>query len=189
MRILGIQTSPNKEGLTSTAAQRALEGARKAGAETELVHLRRLKIEACRACEEGWGRCRREGLCIIEDDMRPAWEKIEQADAVVISTPVYFGEVSEVTKSFLDRLRRCRVGPREWKLDGKPALCIAAPGGGGRGGPTTLVQLDRYLERFGMPPFDWLIVTRRNRSYQLAAAERAGEALVAFVGEQATKRG
>jgi len=106
---------------------------------------------------------------------------------VVIGTPVYFGEVSEVTKSFFDRLRRCRMGPREWKLGEKPTLCVAAPGGGGRGGPTTLVELDRYLDRFAMPPFDWLILTRRNRDYQLAACEKAGEALVGFVKERAAK--
>lgn len=185
MKVLGIQTSPNTDGLTATVAVEALEGAKSAGAEIELVHLKQLKIESCRQCENGWGRCRREGMCIIEDDLEGVRDKMRAADALVISTPVYFGDVSEVTKSFFDRLRRCE---RHWTgeswVKGTPVLEIAAAGGGGGGGPTCLVSMERYFGVIGLPVFDGIIVTRRNRDYKIAAAKAAGAALVAWTKEQ-----
>jgi multimeric flavodoxin WrbA len=186
VKVLAIQTSPNTDGLTATIAASALEGAKSAGAEIELVHLKQLKIESCRQCENGWGRCRREGMCIIEDDLESVREKMRAADALVLSTPVYFGDVSEVTKNFLDRLRRCeRHWPGESPIKGTPVLSIAAAGGGGGGGPTCLVALDRYFGVIGLPVFDSVIVTRRSRDYKIAAAKAAGAALVAWAKEQA----
>ena len=152
MRVLGIQTSPNADGLTATIAASALEGAQSAGAETELVHLKELKIESCRQCEDGWGRCRREGMCVIEDDLEGLRDKMRTGDALVLSTPVYFGDVSEVTKNLLDRLRRCeRNWPGESLVEGTPVLAIAAAGGGGGGGPTCLVAMERYFGVIGLP--------------------------------------
>lgn len=184
LKIIGIQTSPNEDGLTATMARMALDGAAAAGAQVELVHLRKLNLEACRQCENGWGRCRREGLCIIEDDFESVRQRIGAANAVVVSTPVYFGDVSEVAKSFLDRLRRCEIHTKDSALKGTPVLSIAAAGGGGGGGPTCLVSLERYYGVLGWPVFDGLIVTRRSREYMLLATRAAGEKLVGHVAEQ-----
>ncbi|UCH34636.1 MAG: flavodoxin family protein, partial [Armatimonadota bacterium] len=107
MKVIAIQTSPNEDGLTATMAQMALDGAKAAGAETELIHLCGASIEACRQCENGWGLCRSEGRCVIEDDFEDLRRRIGEAGAVVISTPVYFGDLSEAAKCFFDRLRRC----------------------------------------------------------------------------------
>ena len=93
MRILVMQGSPRKDGLTASMAKEALSGAESAGAQTELIHLCELELEACRACDEdGWGRCRRESLCVIEDDMEQLRDKMAGADGIVLSTPVYFGD-------------------------------------------------------------------------------------------------
>jgi len=178
MKVIAIQTSPNEDGLTATIAQMALDGAKAAGAGTELIHLCNANLEACRQCENGWGRCRREGLCVIEDDFEGLRQRMGAADALVISTPVYFGDVSEVTKVFMDRLRRCELHTQESALKGTAVLSIAAAGGGGGGGPTTLVSLERYYAVLGWPVFDSMIVTRRSREYMLAAARAAGEKLV-----------
>ena len=185
MKVVGIQTSPNEDGLTATITQMALDGAAAAGAETELIHLRKANIEACRQCENGWGRCRREGLCIIEDDLEDVRRRLGAATAIVVSTPVYFGDVSEVTKSFFDRLRRCERHTEDSALKGTPVLSIAAAGGGGGGGPTTLVNLERYYAVLGWPVFDGMIVTRRSREYMLVAARAAGQKLVRHVEGQA----
>jgi len=177
MRILVMQASPNEDGLTASMAKEAMAGAQAAGATTELLHLRKLKLEACRACEDGWGKCRRESLCIIE--------KMAQADAVILSTPVYFGDVAEVVKNFFDRLRRCeRAGPADPRVEGRWMLGIAAAGGGGGGGPSCLVSMDRYYAHLGLQMFDQMIVTRRSREYMLPAARQAGERLVRYVEEQ-----
>ncbi len=185
MRILVLQASPNEDGLTATMAKEAMEGAKAAGAETELVHLKTMKLEACLACDDGWGRCRRESLCVIEDDLEAVRTKMSDADGIVLSTPVYFGEAAEVVKNFFDRLRRCeRAGPADPRVEGKWVLGIAAAGGGGGGGPSCLTVMERYWAHMGLAIFDQMIVTRRSRDYMLAAAREAGETFVKYVQEQ-----
>jgi multimeric flavodoxin WrbA len=180
MKALAIQTSPNTDGLTATIAVACLMGAQEAGAVTELVHLRGMNVETCRACDNGWGICMRENRCTIEDDdFEGLREQIGEADALVVSTPVYFGEVSEITKSFFDRLRRCEWGFEEGSnIRGKPVVGIAAAGGSGNGAATALVMLERYLQMCGMKPFDLITVTRFTKDYKLATAEAAGNAMV-----------
>ncbi len=187
MRILVMQGSPNEDGLTASMAKEAMAGAKAAGADTELVHLRKLKLEACRACDDGWGKGRRESLCIIEDDIEMVRDKMAAADGIVLSTPVYFGDVAEVVKNFFDRLRRCeRAGPEEPRVEGRWVLAIGAAGGGGGGGPTCLVAMERYAAHMGMAIFDQMVVTRRSREYMLPAARAAGEQLVKYIEEQRT---
>jgi len=184
MKIVALQASPNEDGLTASMAKRALAGAEAAGAETELLHLCQLELASCRACETGWGQCRRDGTCVIEDDLATVRAKMTAADGIVVATPVYFGDVAEVLKAFFDRLRRCHFGgPEEERLSGKSVLGIAAAGGSGGGGPTCLVSMERYYAHMGMRAFDQMIVTRRSRDYMLEAAERAGAALIRHLQE------
>ena len=179
MAVVGLNASPNQDGLTATMLKRALEGAAQAGATTEVVHMKALDLEACRQCDDGWGLCRREGKCVIDDDFQSLREKLHAADAIVISNPVYFGEMSEVAKCFLDRLRRCEVaGPGESPLAGKFALGIAAAGGSGGGIVSCQQALERYIGHLKMRVFDLIAVTRLSRSYKLDTALAAGKALV-----------
>jgi multimeric flavodoxin WrbA len=185
MKILALQASPNLDGLTATMAQEAVAGAAAAGAETELLNLCQLSLGACLQCEDGWGKCRRDSLCIIDDDFESVRDKIAAADGVILSTPVYFGDVSEVVKKLLDRLRRCeRAGPADPRVEGRWMLGIAAAGGGGGGGPTCLVSMERYYAHIGLPVFDQLVVTRRSRDYMLRAARASGDAFVKYIQEQ-----
>jgi multimeric flavodoxin WrbA len=104
------------------------------------------------------------------------------ADGIVLSTPVYFGDVAEVVKNYLDRLRRCeRAGPADPRVEGTWVLGIAAAGGGGGGGPTCLVAMERYFAHLGMPIFDMMIVTRRSREYVVSAARHAGAQFVRYM--------
>ncbi len=181
MRVIAVQSSPNVDGLTATAAQAALDGAAQAGAEGELVHLCQYNIERCRQCENGWGRCLREGLCVIQDTMQPLRERLAEADAFIWSNPVYFGEFSERLKSFLDRVRRCEVhSPEPRPLAGKAVLCIAAAGGSGGGTVSCMEQFQRYASHLRWRVFDNLPLMQRSRSYVLAALPEAGKCLVEF---------
>jgi len=185
MRILAIQASPNEEGLTASMAKAAMQGAEAAGAEAELLQLCKLNLEVCRACEQGWGQCRREGTCIIEDDLAAVVDKMAGVDGIILSTPVYFGDVAEVVKTVFDRVRRCQfAGPGERRLEGKWMLGIAAAGGGGGGGATCLVAMERYYAHIGLRMLDQLIATRRSRDYMLLAARGSGEAMVRHIEEQ-----
>lgn len=179
MLIVGLNASPNEDGLTASMLKQTLEGAAQAGAETALVHMKTLDLLACRQCGNGWGLCRSEGRCIIEDDFQALREQLRRANAIVISTPVYYGEVSEVAKSFLDRLRRCEnAGPGDSPLEGRFLLGIAAAGGSGGGIVSCQQILERYSQHLRLRVFDLIPVTRLTREYKLETARRAGEALV-----------
>ena len=88
MKVFGINAGSRDEGLTATLLNAAFEAAREAGAETASVSLKELDIERCRMCDEkGWGLCRAEGRCVIEDDLERVVEGMRQADSIVFATP------------------------------------------------------------------------------------------------------
>ncbi len=179
MRILGLNASPNEDGLTATMLTAALEGAAEAGAEVAAVHLKQRTLLSCLQCGNGWGLCRQEGRCVQEDDFAEVRALVEAADALVVSTPVYFGEVSEVAKNFLDRLRRCAfAGPQAKALQGRPVIGIAAAGGSGGGIVSCQTILERYFGHLGLRIFDMIPVTRFTRSYKTETARAAGKAMV-----------
>ena len=178
MRVVAIQSSPNLDGLTSSLAKAVLRGVEAEGGETELIHLNRLEMKPCIACENGWGICRREGVCILEDDFESLREKINEADALVFATPVYWHDLSESAKIFLDRLRRCETFSGFETFTGKKTIGIASAGGSGRGAVRALYNLEDYLRRLGFEIFDLVPVTRFSKDHKLEMLEKAGRRLV-----------
>ncbi len=178
MRVVAVQSSPNLDGLTSSLAKAVLRGVEAEGGETELIHLNRLEMKPCIACENGWGICRREGVCILEDDFESLREKINEADALVFATPVYWHDLSEFAKIFLDRLRRCETFSGFETFTGKKIIGIASAGGSGRGAVRALYNLEDYLRRLGFEIFDLVPVTRFSKDHKLEMLEKAGRRLV-----------
>jgi len=179
MKIIGIQSSPNVDGLTSRLAKAVLCGAEAAGAGIEMVHLSKIDVGSCLACEQGWGTCRMDGTCSQEDNFQSLRDRINSADALVFSTPVYFGGLSESAKRLLDRWRRCEIRDRENSpLRSMNAVGIAAAGGSGGGAVTALRDLEAYLRWLQFSIFDLVTVTRRNAEYKLKMLEVAGMKLV-----------
>lgn len=178
MKVTAIQSSPNLDGLTSSLAQAVLKGIKAEGGETELIHLNRLDIKACVACEDGWGKCRKEGICILEDDFENLNEKIAESDALVFATPVYWHDISESAKIFLDRVRRCETGKGFKTFVGKKAIGIASAGGSGTGAVRALYNLEDYLWRLGFDIFDLVSVTRFSKDHKLEMLEKAGRRLI-----------
>ncbi|MBO3803972.1 MAG: flavodoxin family protein [Candidatus Brockarchaeota archaeon] len=178
MKVVCVQSSPNTDGLTCRSAEAVLEGAKSAGAFTELVHLNKLMIESCRAHDGGWGTCLSGGKCSMEDDFQGLREKINRSDVLVFATPVYFGDLSESAKRFLDRWRRCEFFGRDSSpLKGKLALGIAAAGGSGRGAVRALLKLEDYLAWLQFDIYDMVSVTQKNKSYKLDMLKAAGETI------------
>jgi len=184
VRILGLQASPNVDGLTASAAKAVLRGAGIESADTELVHIRLLALSACRACEDGWGTCRTDNQCIADDDLRLTRGQMGEAEGLVIATPVYFGEVAEIMKSMFDRLRRCEWGLGDASpLHATPVIAVAAAGGSGGGAVSALAMLERYIQGMGLVTFDVVTVTQRSRAHKLPMLEEAGSNLArAFAG-------
>jgi multimeric flavodoxin WrbA len=188
MRILAIQTSPNTDGLTARLAEAALAGARLSGVEVELVNLNKLELEHCRACGTGWGHHfepgkLQAGECIIKDDFAGLHEKVLAADGLVFATPVYFGDMSESARVFVDRLRRCEWPQRQNSpLRGKHLLTIAAAGGSGGGAPGAAARVEEILiGTLGMVRVGALAVTRFNADIELHAAHEFGRLMVEMV--------
>ncbi len=119
-KVLGICGSPRK-GNTEWMLRKLLDGAKNAGAETEIILLRDKNIKACDGCLtcEAGGKDRK-GICRIEDDMQGIYPKLVEADALLFGTPVYFEMLSGLLKNFMDRT--CPIWPR---LEGKPVAGIA----------------------------------------------------------------
>ena len=100
-KILLVMGSPRKEGNSATLAKQVAAGAEAGGAEVESFTLHGMNIQPCTACNA----CREEKSkgCVIDDDMEVLYSKLRQADALVISSPIYWFTVSAQTKLFMDR--------------------------------------------------------------------------------------
>ncbi len=106
MKVIAINGSPRKKWNTATLLEKALEGAAGQGADTELVHLYDLDYKGCTSCfscKLTGGKS--EGRCAMNDGLTPLLRKIEdEAGALVLGSPVYFGAMSGEMRSFLERL-------------------------------------------------------------------------------------
>ncbi len=105
MNIMAFNGSPRKKWNTATLLQKALEGAASQGAATELIHLYDLNYKgciSCFACKTIGGNSY--GRCAVQDDLTDVFSRVEQADAIILGSPIYWGTVSGEMKSFMDRL-------------------------------------------------------------------------------------
>ena len=101
MKIIGFSASPRKEGNTAWIVNKILEGAQEQGAETQPWYFSDLDIKPCRGCLG----CKQGDLrCVINDDMQKLYDALEHADALVLGSPVYMGQMSAQAKIFTDRL-------------------------------------------------------------------------------------
>jgi multimeric flavodoxin WrbA len=184
MKILILSGSKNRAGKTAGVIEAIHKGITKAGGETESIFLTELNLERCRQCnKDGWGICRTEHRCIIEDDFAAISDKIKASDAVVFATPVYFGDLSESMRGFLDRLRRTRfmfgppsgpgMPPRQSVTTPAVGLCYA--GGSGNGTVSCAFNLEKILQTCGFDVVDMIPVRRQNMDMKLPHLEHVGE--------------
>ncbi len=130
MKILGIHGSPRKGGNSDLLLERALEGAREAGAEVSELRVRSLKMEGCREC----GGCDETGECVIDDEMQRVYGLLKEADAVIAATPIFFYTVPAQLKAVIDRCqapwnaRKLSKPPEQWKNYGSGRGFLIAVG-------------------------------------------------------------
>ncbi|HJJ48808.1 MAG TPA: flavodoxin family protein [Methanocorpusculum sp.] len=99
MKILAIQGSPRKKGNTDLVLDAFLKGAESTGAETEKINLRDIDFKNCRGCNA----CHKKGICVIKDPLTDIFDKILQADILVLASPIYSMTVTAEMKAFIDR--------------------------------------------------------------------------------------
>ena len=101
IRALGISGSPRRGGNVEILLDKTLLGARDAGAKVEKIILNNLKFRPCQEC----GGCYKTGICILRDDFRQTYDKIDKADVLIIASPIFFTSISAQTKMMIDRLQ------------------------------------------------------------------------------------
>ena len=105
MRVIVFNGSPRKNWNTATLLTHALKGAASQGADTELIHLYDYNYKgciSCFACKLKGGKSF--GRCAVDDDLKPVLEKVEETDAMILGSPIYFGVTTGGVRSFLERL-------------------------------------------------------------------------------------
>lgn len=105
MKLMAICGSARKQGNTAKMLRQVMKGAESAGAETEYVNLFDLTYTSCISCYA----CKLKNSksfahCTLNDDLKPLLERIEKTDALVLGSPVYYGNLSGQMRSFTDRL-------------------------------------------------------------------------------------
>jgi len=105
MKIITFNGSPRKDWNTAILLNNAIDGAVSQGAETELIHLYDLNYKGCISCFA----CKRidgksYGRCAVKDDLTPILKKVDEADAIILGSPIYLGAVTGEMKSFMERL-------------------------------------------------------------------------------------
>lgn len=105
-KALFINGSPRKQWNTAQLLQKAMEGAKDAGAEVEMVNLydRNLNYKGCMSCFACKVKGGRKGVCLFKDDLQSIMEKAVEADVLVCGSPVYCGYPSANLRAFMERL-------------------------------------------------------------------------------------
>jgi multimeric flavodoxin WrbA len=179
MNIMILTSSPNNDGLTAACGVEAKVGVELSSANASIINLNTLNISSCHACGNGWGTCHDTYSCQVEDDFQKSHEAMTKADGYIIITPVYWHDMSESLKVFVDRLRRCETSKGEKNsLSGKPFICIAAPGGSGNGCISCLASFERFVDQVKGLKYDFIGITRRNREYKLTTIREAAKSMV-----------
>lgn len=100
MKVLAINSSARKDGNTAILINTVLEELNKAGIETEMIQLAGNVIEPCKAC---WA-CGGQGNCVHrKDSFREVFEKMKEADGILLGSPVYSANVSANMQALLER--------------------------------------------------------------------------------------
>ena len=103
-KVIAINGSPRRNGNTAELLGCALNGAKDAGAETELIHLYGLNYKGCISCFYCKRKDKEHGHCAMKDDLTPILENIRQADALILGSPIYFMNLSAGMIAFMERL-------------------------------------------------------------------------------------
>ena len=141
-KVLLINGSPRANGCTATALQEMISVFREEGIETELIHVGNKAVRGCVAC----GSCERLGKCVFNDDLvNETALRFEEADGLVVGSPVYYGSPNGTVLSFLDRLFYSTSFSKHLKVGAAVVSCR-------RGGNTASFDvLNKYFSISGMP--------------------------------------
>ena len=102
LKVLGIAGSPRRGGNTDLLLDEVMRGASNKGAEVKTLILDDLNIAPCKHCDA----CLKKGNCKLMDDMQTVYRELEDADRIVLASPIQFMGVTAQMKAMIDR---CQV--------------------------------------------------------------------------------
>lgn len=141
MKVLLLNGSPHAKGNTAAALEEMIPVFQEAGIETELVQVGHLPIRGCCGCQS----CYRTGKCAIDDVVNELAVKLQDADGLVVGSPVYYASANSTLTAVLDRLFYSTRFPKTMKVGASVAVAR-------RGGcSATFDQLNKYFTISGMP--------------------------------------
>ena len=140
-KVLLLNGSPKANGCTATALNEMISIFNEEGIETEIIHVGNKDIRGCVSC----GYCEKNGKCVVNDLVNEVAGKFEEADGLVVGSPVYYGSPNGTILSFMDRLFYSTYFSKQMKVGAAVVSCR-------RGGNTASFDvLNKYFTISGMP--------------------------------------
>lgn len=104
-RVIILNGSPRKNWNTAKMCESFAQGVKESGAEAEIINLYDVEFKGCRSCFA----CKLKngknfGKCSYPDELTPILDKISQSDGLVLASPIYFGDITGVLRSCMERL-------------------------------------------------------------------------------------
>ena len=141
MKVLILNGSPKENGNTAAALTEMAKIFAAEGIETETVRVGHLEVRGCISCAS----CYKTGRCVMDDIVNELAEKLQEADGLVVGSPVYYASANGTLVSVLDRLFYSTRFPKTMKVGASVAVAR-------RGGcSSTFDQLNKYFTISGMP--------------------------------------
>lgn len=141
MKVLAINGSPRADGNTSIALNEMKTVFEQEGVEFEIVQIGAREVRGCIACN----RCGKTGKCVFDDVVNELAPKFEEADGLVVASPVYYASANATLIACLDRLFYSTAFDKTMKV-GASVVCAR------RGGcSATFDELNKFFAISGMP--------------------------------------
>lgn len=141
MKVLMLNGSPHVHGNTALALAEMEKIFAENGVDCEIVQVGSQPVRGCVAC----GYCNTHGKCVVKDQVNEVAEKLRDADALVVASPVYYGSANSSLTAFLDRLFFSASCDLRMKLGASVVVCR-------RGGASAAFdQLNKYFTISNMP--------------------------------------
>jgi multimeric flavodoxin WrbA len=156
MKVLIINGSPRVGGNTSIAVEEIAKTLGEEGIEAEIVQIGNKNVRGCIAC----GSCGEKGKCVFDDVVNELAPKFEEADGLVVASPVYYASANATLIACLDRLFYSTHFDKRMKVGASVVGCR-------RGGASaTFDELNKYFTISNMPVAssqDWNSVHGREK--------------------------
>ncbi len=141
MKVIMLNGSPKANGNTAIALNEVKTTLEQEGVEVEMIHVGNMDISGCKGCLY----CKDNGKCVKNDIVNEIAQKLEQADGMIIGSPVYYASANGTIVCLLDRLFYSSKFNKTMKVGASVAVAR-------RGGcSATFDELNKYFTISGMP--------------------------------------